>query len=1108
MLRVYLLGRLRFKSDHDSLSDLSLRRKTRALLAYLCLADNPLSREHLTNLLCRNSNDPQGALRWHISRIRRSFHVDILNNHENAVSVDQAKVWVDALQFTDKLNGSVRLSSTAELEGALRLYEGELLAGIHLPKETDYELWLLGQRAHYAQLFEKGASELIQRLIEAADYDAALEWAKRLLSHNSILEDAHYWLMWLYARTGQAQVASQQYEVYQELMLREFSAEVGDRLTELHQQILRNELPSLNVSVPPTEVNAPGSLSTPFVGRTVELALLNRRRADASNGIGRAVVIHGDAGMGKSALVRQFAAQLPRDVALFSGTCYESTLSAALSPWIQVIRDILRSATAVPMMPIPDIFRTRLGWLVPDLMPLTPAERDTTHKGDLNTQLLLNTIVDFFSLLASHRALVIWLEDFHFADEYSVQLLSLLLRRLSSTPVLVVVTLRTVELQENARLELAFEEWQSIEQLDPIALEPLDRRYVEKLMDTMIPEVQDKAAFYDRLMQHTLGISLHIMDVLHSCQNQPQLLDNLPVPLSFATLIGQRLKKMSESQRQLLETLAILDYPTSLSEILECTGQNDHETIQNLDRLINHRFVALTTENGQITYNLRHYLYSELIVSAMSGARKQLLHRRVAQFFGRLAAVLPESQRTDVVTRVVYHARHAGDVDALIRWVPIAAERAASAFAYREALEYYQSLDTVLQQTPRLPPQDYAGVLLKMVELLRLLGDWQAQARLLQRIDEWDKAGAISQRDLRLRFLVEYGANLFRSGDYAQALPPLMEAIAQRKVTGNTLLIAQAYNTLGNIAHFQSEWDTAEEHYQQAIILREALGDDVGVGKGYNNLGAIAYHRGDYQRAAEFYRKNLLIREAHQDKHGIATSLNNLGTVFMTLGQWDDATDHYERALEIRRQLDDRHGIASTLENLGQIHVLQERLTEATPYYQESLSIREAINDTNGVARSLGALGEVYNLMWEWELAIRYLQQALDIYQSLGNKLEMAESMASLSYARAMQVCAYPDDLLFEALQIGYDLDSNQLMCSVIESLARILIRMKDGVRAARYVGLVTTHKLDQRRDFVQDILPSLRLTMDEDTLATEIERGTQMSLTQVVNDLLANRTP
>ncbi|MCB9458493.1 MAG: tetratricopeptide repeat protein [Anaerolineaceae bacterium] len=1101
---IYLLGNLQFKSDDGTLLDVDIRRKTRALLAYVCLAEKAVSREQLSNLFCRNARDPMGSLRWHISRIRRNFHDQALYVSDDDVYVNLSVLTVDASTFLKALASS-KQSSTDELENTLKLYRGEVLAGYSLPEETEFELWLLGQRAHFAQLYEKKALLLIEQLVANGAYDKALTWAKTLLNHNSTLEDAHYWLMWLYACTGQTSVALQQYEMYESHLLRELGAYPSDRLTQLAEQIRQQDLPKIVVEERPTLVEKSTAQMTPFVGRSQELDQLRKQWQAVTGGEGRTVIIQADAGMGKSALVRQFTLTLPRYTPIYTGTCYASTMASALAPWIKVIRDCFESLGDDRAIDIPMIVRARLSLLLPDLVTVDEQTRDILNRGDLNAHLLLNTIVDFLSVLATKQPFVIILEDFHFADENSVQLLSLLLNRLQQIPVLVLVTQRIAEINDNDALKQALHEWQMV--TDWIRLDKLDDAHIAELIERILPGIDDKDAFRRRLVDHTLGISMHMVEVLQSCKSQPELLHDLPVPLSFSTLVEQRLQKMSPSQRQLLETLAVLEHPATLNEILEITGENEVETIQNLDRTMGYRFIQAATDSGRATYSFVHFLYRDVLLATISSARQQLLHRRAALVLERLAAMLPDGQRAEIVTRVVNHARHAEDVDRLLRWVPIAAETARTAFAHRQALALYDVLDSALQQTPRLSPDDYVGLLMKKVFLLRLLGDWKSQAAELQRISDIYATTNITNANLRLDFLVEYGTNLFRLGEYAEAITPLTEAILLGENADEKAVVAQAHNTLGSIAYYRSDWDAAETYYSEALKLRQIVGDDIGVGKGYNNLGAVAYHRGNYEQAAEYYRKNMEIREANNDIHGIATSLNNIGTVLITFGRWDEAMDHFQRALELRKKLDDKHGIASTLKNMAQISALQRRDQDAIDYHLESLSISEAIDDVNGVAHSLEAIGDIYISSEQYDLAIDYLQRSLTIRRKLGNRLGMAECMADIGYAQALKTRTYPGDIFFEALNMAHEIDNNHMMCLILEKLAWVMLSMGgDLLQVARYVGLTDAQRLDQRRNTLDFVLSALRSQLDEDTLQTEMQHGAQMNLRQTVKDLLDSR--
>jgi DNA-binding SARP family transcriptional activator len=223
---------------------LNLRRKTRALLAYLAEAHAPVRREVLVALFFPDTDDPLGALRWHLSTIRRLVDPALLCTDRETVQLDRATCWVDTEAFERMLEGSVALS-TAQATTAMALYRGEYLAGMSLPDAPEFEMWMLGRRAHYQQRYEQALADLVERLIQAARYAEALPWAQRLIQSNPLAEAAHLQLMRTYALNGQRDAALAHYQQYRRMLKVELQSEPDPTAVALHTNVVGGRLHGL-----------------------------------------------------------------------------------------------------------------------------------------------------------------------------------------------------------------------------------------------------------------------------------------------------------------------------------------------------------------------------------------------------------------------------------------------------------------------------------------------------------------------------------------------------------------------------------------------------------------------------------------------------------------------------------------------------------------------------------------------------------------------------------------------------------------------------------------------------------------------------------------------
>jgi DNA-binding SARP family transcriptional activator len=154
---------------------------------------------------------------------------------------------VDMKPFVRALQGDLAVQSVTELEAAVSLYRGDFLAGMELPDAPEFEFWLLGERARLRHLYERGLQHLVMRLVEDNAFEAATEWAKRLVQTNPLLEDAHNQLIWLYAHAGQQRIALEHLEKSRLFLHRQLRVEPTPELQTLHKALLSGRLASFPV---------------------------------------------------------------------------------------------------------------------------------------------------------------------------------------------------------------------------------------------------------------------------------------------------------------------------------------------------------------------------------------------------------------------------------------------------------------------------------------------------------------------------------------------------------------------------------------------------------------------------------------------------------------------------------------------------------------------------------------------------------------------------------------------------------------------------------------------------------------------------------------------
>jgi DNA-binding SARP family transcriptional activator len=165
-LSIQMMGRMRLLRDGHPVQ-LPPSRKVRALLAYLALADHPIGRSRLCEVLGDIPSDPRGELRWYLSKLRSVLDSDGSRRvvaDSNMVSLDLSDVTVDAIEIEKLVRTRLRTAETGDLRQVLKLFVGDLLEGIDLNRSPQLDHWLTTRRSHFRSCHAAVLAELIERL--------------------------------------------------------------------------------------------------------------------------------------------------------------------------------------------------------------------------------------------------------------------------------------------------------------------------------------------------------------------------------------------------------------------------------------------------------------------------------------------------------------------------------------------------------------------------------------------------------------------------------------------------------------------------------------------------------------------------------------------------------------------------------------------------------------------------------------------------------------------------------------------------------------------------------------------------------------------------------
>jgi DNA-binding SARP family transcriptional activator len=1104
-LRVFLLGTPKIERDGAIFTFGSL--KAQALFYYLIATRQLHAREKLAALFWGDTPDRQakGSLRNALYELRRSLDPAngpsyVRTQGGNLVFNRETEYWLDVEAFEQiiaraglKAEGS-EVSNLQLLEEAVGLYRSDFLDGFALKDAYDFDDWVFFERDRLQRLFLGALSELSEGYAAQGDFTQAIACLTRILSVDNLQEHVHRQLMRLYYAAGNRNAALRQYETCKAIMERELGVAPLAETTGLYEQILNQTLPPpvtprpplpLGEEVPKAGVREqparprplfsrplPSYLSAALIGRQAECDRLRSYLEAACQGNGRLVLVEGEVGVGKTRLVQEALGDEEEQLYLLAGRCYESEVARPYQAVVEALRDFVRREEEVQgdglyaflTSLLTPLWLAEISRLLPELCEAIPnlpvnAPLDATQERSR----LFEAVAQLLIALGRVKPIVLFLDDLHWADEDSLQLLQYLARATRREQVLLLAAYRSEEQDEPlTRLMRGLAQEGCLER---IALRRLTLDELTAMIRSMAGMTSGGERFSRRIYQETAGNPFFTTEVIRSLFEAGVLrqeaggwttawqdfvtgYQQIPIPPSVRDVIHARLDRLDEATRQLLETAAVARHQFTFATVWEASGKDELAALDAFDRMLQAQFIRELPDSGGLIaggtrYEFSHEMVREVAYQRLSGARRQHLHRRVAETLERQAG----DDVDEVVDQLAFHYAQAGDRDKALHYALQAGDRAARLYAHEKALEHYSralelardseqqaavherlgDVYTLLGQhdqaidayqavlkirarpgtgSSKSPPGTVAEIHRKIARVYERSGDYgQAlehltvgRALLLSEEDPLETArldDGIALVYIRQSRYAEAVELCQRNLEHLARLPASVDARTERTWLDNTL--GSAYLHLGN-------YSQAIQHFQQSLALRKAIGDTQGVATLYNNLGVVHYFQGDYDQARPYYEKSFAIKKEIGDIYGLAISATNLGLVQMRLGQFERALENLRTAVDICKDIEATWLLPEAYRILAETYLALEDVGQAERHSQLALDAAQASNSPvlTGVAhRTLGKVAA--HGRHDWDEAACQFQQSVSIFESLGNAHELGKTCYAYGVVLAAQ---------------------------------------------------------------------------------------------------------
>lgn len=730
---------------------------------------------------------------------------------------------------------------------------------------------------------------------------------------------------------------------------------------------------------------------TGLVGRQWEMGLLRGRWAEASAGRGQTVVLIGAAGVGKSRLLFEFEQDLPADALVLRGHCLPFERGLSYAPVVEILRryfvlaedegpEALQAKVTASLAALDPESKE----ILPFLLPLLSQRPDTGALATLESsqvKRLTQEAVVALLLAASRTApLCLIVEDYHWSDQSSKEVLSRLSGNLGGARLLLCLTTRPGE-------KLLMEGQTAVTQ---VAIHPLADAEAVAMAEQLIGAADLPSEVRELVVQKAGGYPLYVEELFRSLLDAGQLvrtkagfamlspLQEIEVPDTIHAIITARIDRLEGESKRVLQLASVVGHTFDFSLLQSVAETTPERLLEQLDQLKAQEFIDATSAFPQRCYTFRHSLIQEV-------AYGNLLQRRRSEWHGLVGAALERllgAANQDHLPALADHYARSTNHDKALYYLLLAGDKAASQYAHNQAQAHWERALGLLD----------AGA--KDAEVHRQLLDRLGDAHAAQGVQEqaitvWQRALELALAAADGRSMAELkrkiGVTYWSLGDLGSAISHLMSGLESLADMGDCLEGARLFQELGRITFHLGRHDEATGWAERALALGERLAAPDVVSHASNTIGLALARNGEIERGVEAVKRsldtalaydlpaaacrayaNLAVLYASSDQErsaaycaeglALAQKIGDLvsqawlqcilaGRSCTLAGDYEAGVQAAQRAVALDRRLGQKSHLPIPLIILAQIYQCHGEFEESEHYYQEALTLAEEVKE-------------------------------------------------------------------------------------------------------------------------------------------------------------------
>jgi tetratricopeptide (TPR) repeat protein/KaiC/GvpD/RAD55 family RecA-like ATPase len=746
----------------------------------------------------------------------------------------------------------------------------------------------------------------------------------------------------------------------------------------------------------------------PLIDRTEEMNVLKEAVYRAVHGEGGLVLLHGEAGIGKTRLTRELGAYArSRGVRVLNGRCPALFRMDGVPPyvlWKEVIRDFSGECTPEQLYRVIGFYPAEVAKLVPEIsQKLRTIPQSIPISPEQEQNRLFEAVSQFITNISQETPLLVILDDLQWADPSSLLLLHYLARGVQKTPLLLLGAYRSTDIDAKHPLTPVLTELNRERLPESVQLKRMSLSDASEMIKSILEQEDVPEEFCKLVYEKTKGNPFFAEEVVKSLKEDEVIfredntwkfknISRIEFPETVKNVLKARFSRLDDECQNVLTMASFVGNDFTLEAMCALTGIEENKLLELMDIMLKTGLIKEREVRGEGFCSFADILVKDVVYEEVSLLKRKKLHGVVGLALEKVYA----KKIDEHLGELAYHFLEGGNKDKALDYFLRAAEKATKVYANSEAASYFQSALALLEEKED-EHREKARVIETLGDIKRVVGEydlclerWNGALVLWKQLDEKGKVAELHRKMASI---------LWQDlGETEQAREHFDEALKILESEPESVELAALYAARARLSWFTEDVAKARSWVEKALELGKKLNASEAMALSYDTLGFVLTDAGETGESVRFHEKALKIALDNCYVDIALRAYNNLADA-LPAEENERRLDCYEKGLELAKKAGDIKQIAWFEGMLAGLYFGMGNIRRASTLAEEYDALSRKIGNLFNLSNSTLLLGMGYLVLGDWEKSEQYLKESLSISQKTNNTQSMSNTFGSLGWS-------------------------------------------------------------------------------------------------------------